>query len=66
MVFKWHSSEILENYGLSKNDKFPRRATGQLQKFYNPFKITRGVIILYRVAQKKRSQLCAVIFKKSF
>ena len=28
--FKWHSPEILENYGLSKNDKFPRRATGQL------------------------------------
>ena len=22
--------EILGNYGLSKNDKFPRRATGQL------------------------------------
>ena len=30
MVFKWHSPEILENYGLSKHDKFPRRATGQL------------------------------------
>ena len=30
MVFKWHSPEILENYGLSRNDKFPRRATGQL------------------------------------
>ena len=30
MVFKWHCPEILENYGLSKNDKFPRRATGQL------------------------------------
>ena len=29
MVFKWHSPEILENSGLSKNDKFPRRATGQ-------------------------------------
>ena len=29
MVFKWHSPEILENYGLSKNDKFQRRATGQ-------------------------------------
>ena len=31
MVFKWHSPEILENSGLSKNDKFPRRATGQLR-----------------------------------
>ena len=30
MVFKWRSPEILENYALSKNDKFPRRATGQL------------------------------------
>ena len=30
MVFKWHSPEILENSRLSKNDKFPRRATGQL------------------------------------
>ena len=30
MVFKWHIPEILENYGLSKHDKFPRRATGQL------------------------------------
>ena len=30
MVFKWHSPEILENYGLSKHDNFPRRATGQL------------------------------------
>ena len=28
--FKWHSPEILENHRLSRNDKFPRRATGQL------------------------------------
>ena len=33
MVFKWHSPEMLENYGLSKNDKFLRRATGQFWPF---------------------------------
>ena len=34
MVFKWHSPEILENYWLSKHDKFPRRATGQFQRVF--------------------------------
>ena len=34
MVFKWPSPEILENYGLSKHDKFPRHATGQLSTFF--------------------------------